>query len=323
MMKNPSRRTRTSAVFAFVASLALVFAAAAPASAATVAVYNSIPATLPSNYVSLGFQAQQTSEFGDRVTLAGTNRVIENVTMGFSSWACETGFWNVVGVGACSTTPGATFNHPITVNIYAINGADATLPGALLASVTKTVAVPYRPSTDAVNCPQSGTQWYDGTSCSNGLAFVSNFDFSAGDVVLPNDVIVTVAFNTETYGSAPIGSDGPYDALNVGVSQAAPTLGTQDSSRVFWDTTTAAYYNDGGATGVLREALNSPDLANAGGAYGGLFMTINASVPAPALADTGVDTEAMTAGTWIGGGVILTGVLLFGFAAYRKRALRR
>lgn len=297
-----------------------MFATAAPASAATVAVYDSVPAPLPGNYWSLGYQAQQTSEFGDRVTLAGTNRVLESVTMGFSSFACETGTWNA----ACVSSPGGSYDHPITVNVYAINGTDATLPGALLATVTDTVAVPYRPSADPVNCQQDPARWFDGTTCCSGYAFVWDFDLGAGDVVLPNEVIVTVAFNTQSYGDTPTGvSNATYNALNVGLSLAAPTLGTEDNSRVFWDTLTSAYYGDAGPTGVLREALDSPDLDVVGGPLGGLIMTINASVPAPALADTGIDNQAMTAGAWIGGGVLVAGIAFFGFAAYRKRALRR
>lgn len=317
--KNHLHTTRTGAILAFAASVALVVTTAAPASAATVAVYNSIPSTLPANYVSLGYQAQQTAEFGDQVTLSGTNRILDNITVGFSSWACEDGQWNL---GDCVTSPDATFDHPITLNIYGINTADATLPGALLATVTKTVTVPYRPSSDPTNCTTTPTQWWNGSVCSNGLAFTANFDFSAADVVLPNDIIVTIAFNTQTWGAEPTGTAGPYTALNLGLSQAAPTIGAEDSSRVFWNTATSAYYGDSGPTGVLREALNSPDLASQNGAYGGLFMTINASEPAPALANTGVDTAAMMAGTWIAGGILAIGLALFGFAAYRKRAAR-
>jgi hypothetical protein len=314
--KHRPHSTRLGAAFAFAASVALVMSTAAPASAATVPVYDSMPSPLPGNYTSLGFQAEQTAEFGDQVTLAGTNRNLESVSIGFSSWACETGAWQNVGEEACTTTPGATFNHPITVNIYGINGSDATLPGTLLASVSKVVAVPYRPSSDPTNC-QSGTQWFDGTTCFNGLAFVESFDFSSQDVVLPDDVIVTVAFNTHTYGEAPIGTVGPYDSLNVGLSQTAPAAGTEDGSRVFWNTGNAGFYDDGGATGVLREAVDSPEL----GPFGSLLMTINASAPSPELADTGVDSAAMTTGVWIAGGVLVAGAALFGFAAYRKRRI--
>jgi Calx-beta domain len=62
-----------------------------------------------------------------------------------------------------------------------------------------------------------------------------------------------VSFNTQSWGASPIGSDGPYNSLNVGLltAPATPTVGTDFSSDgVFWNTATAANYTDGGAAGV-------------------------------------------------------------------------
>ena len=57
-------------------------AQAAPPSATTV--YDAIPSPLPPNMASLGFEATQTSEFGDHVNLTGTDRVLNTVTVTMS-----------------------------------------------------------------------------------------------------------------------------------------------------------------------------------------------------------------------------------------------
>lgn len=171
------------------------------------------------------------------------------------------------------------------------------------------------------------TRWFDTTSgkCSNGLAFNWAFDFASLNKVLPNTVIVTIAFNTSGYGSAPTGTIGPADALNVSLAPAATSIGSQVADEVFWNTKTASNYADGGlkGTGTLRMDTSQSWTPN-----GGLVMTINASAPAPvikpSLAATGIDSTAMVAGTWIGGGVLAAGAILFGIAGYsRRRQVRR
>ena len=105
--------------------------------------YNSVPDDLPGNVTSLGFQATQTSEFGDSVILGDGGRKAKSVDVVMSSWACESGHWATQN---CVTTPGATFDHPITVSLYSVaaNGD----PGELLVTSTETFAIPYRPSAD-------------------------------------------------------------------------------------------------------------------------------------------------------------------------------
>ena len=93
-------------------------------------IYDSTVNPLPGNVVSLGYQATQTSEFGNEVAFAGNARDLQNVVVTMSSWGCEQGsglggpsFGNP---GACVTTPGDTFAVPITLNIYNV-GAVAYL----------------------------------------------------------------------------------------------------------------------------------------------------------------------------------------------------
>jgi hypothetical protein len=219
---------------------------ASPARAAAAPEYDSLPVTIPPSWLSIGYQAQRTAEFGDLVELAGTNRDLTAITVGLVDWACETG-----GGVTCLTTSGTTWTHPITVNIYA-EGVAPT-PGALLGSVTQTVTVPYRPSADPTNCGVGTTRWYNlpTATCQNGFAFTAAFDFSTLALTLPDRVIVTVAYNTQTYGAAPIGAPGPYDSLNVSLGGPSPTVGTNvDSDSMYWNTTNAASYADGGLAGV-------------------------------------------------------------------------
>ena len=71
----------------------------APAGAANptpTPVYDSTVAPLPGNLPSVGFEATQTSEFGDQVSLGGTARELNNVVVTMSSWACQSGAWVMV-----------------------------------------------------------------------------------------------------------------------------------------------------------------------------------------------------------------------------------
>ena len=90
--------------------------------------YNSIPNAVPGNVVSQAFQAQQTSEFGDLVTLDAGGRSVSSVDVEMSSWGCESGSWST---NDCVTSHGATFSHPITLNLYDVDNSGRTPePGA-------------------------------------------------------------------------------------------------------------------------------------------------------------------------------------------------
>lgn len=194
--------------------------------------YNPMPFNAVNcNNPSLGFEATQTNEFGDRVQLAGTARNLVSLQVLFASFACQSGQWNT---GDCVTTPGATFTHPVTANIYAVDNSGPTpQPGALLATVTQDVTFPYRPSADPVNCPDPA-QFFNPDAdpvlvpnqCESSKKTVITFNnFVPPGVTLPDEVIWSVAFNTTHFGYDPIGeaaacfgtSGGcPYDSLNVG-----------------------------------------------------------------------------------------------------------
>ncbi|MAT17782.1 MAG: hypothetical protein CMF56_04355 [Leifsonia sp.] len=331
LLAEPSSRsltpTRRLAAVSLAAGAMALLASPIAAHAATSDVYDAIPDTLAPSYVSLGYQATQTAEFGDLVELAGTDRDLEAVTIVMVNWACETGSGTT-----CETTPGSSFSHPVTVNIYA-EGADP-LPGALLATVTQDVDVPFRPSADAVNC--SGGLWYHEATgnCSNGFAFEVPFDFSSLAVTLPDRVVVSVAYSTQTYGAAPLGVGGPFNSLNVALATTAPAVGTDvDPGTTYWNTLKAEWYGDGGAAGagILRN-----DGGGLGGTYGLLF-SLTASTPevelptlpledseaAPAeLAATGT-SDSLIAAAVLGAGAVLAGAVALAVLATRRSTRHR
>jgi hypothetical protein len=157
------------------------------------------------------------------------------------------------------TTPGSSFQHLITVNVYAVDhsGADPAV-GALLATKTIDATIPYRPSHSA-QCPDAtadnpfGGKWFDPVLgyCVHGYAFNLTFDLSSLMVTLPGEVIVSVAYNTADHGAAPIHLAGPYNSLNLSIDPAAATIGSDaNGDEVFWNTTFGGFYCDGGVAGT-------------------------------------------------------------------------
>ncbi len=253
-------------MFSLICVTIAIFATAAIASAQTT-VYNAVPATLAPSYPSQPFQAQQTRQFGDYVHLAGTNRALNSVTFTMVTWAPNSD-WPLMPAGG--------WNHPFTINIYNVApGAPLNTLGSLIATSTQSKLVPWRPAADPSCIGPDAGKWKSGGVCYNGYAFNLTFDMSSVGAVLPNDVIVGIAYNTETWGYSPIGVGGPYNSLNVGTTPGPPSVGTDDSlDRVFWDTLTAGWYTDGGVggVGIFRE-----DTAWTG--YGTIPIQITATTP--------------------------------------------
>jgi hypothetical protein len=238
-----------------------VAGALASATAANAAVvYDNVPSPLPGNVVSEAFQATQTSEFGGQIKLVGTERQDPSVTVAMSSWGCQTGAWST---GDCATTSGATFTHPITLNLYGVLPSGE--PGSLIASVTQSFAIPFRPSANAACSDPSQWSPNGGTDCFNGLAHTIAFDLTGRGVSLPDRVIVAVAFNTTNYGENPIGASTcsatpagcGYDSLNVGVT-GPPTVGSLPRPvDAYLDSATGGQYCDGGTGGTETLRLDA------------------------------------------------------------------
>lgn len=212
-------------------------------------VYDALPAVDPAtSYPSQPFQAQQTSEFGDYIHLGGTSRVLDKITGTMVTWARLSEYAS----DSTYNTNDQNWTHPITVNVYSNHLGANGAPDQLLATVTQDTIIPWRPENNPEKCPD-GFKWYTPAgTCANGLAFNAEFDLSSLKVTLPNDIIIGIAYNTQTYGEHPIGANGPYNSLNVAVPEnQAVHAGSDDSNdEVFWNTSTAAWYTDSGTSGV-------------------------------------------------------------------------
>jgi hypothetical protein len=214
--------------------------------------YNAIPAHVSGNVPSVGFEAYSYKEFGDEVGLSGQARTLGSMSVLFSSWGCQSGSWFA---NNCVTTPGATFDVPITFNVY----ADDVPTGTPLATLTQTVAFAYRPSASALCTGANVGKWYNKTdkTCYNGLP--QTVKMAMPNATLPDNVIWTVQYNTSHYGPTPIGESAPcyttsggcgYDSLNVGINSFpnAPFSGTDinaDQVFVWYQSAPAGVLEDG------------------------------------------------------------------------------
>lgn len=176
--------------------------------------FDSIPSPLPAAVVSFPFAAATVHTLGQGIALAaGTPRVLKSIDLVMQSYACENGVYTDT---SCSTTAGSIFTHPITMNLRDANGA-------LIATKKQEFAIPYRPSSSAVDCPADPTRWKapDG-NCYSSFAFTIAFDMSDLKQTLPEAFIFEVAFETSRDG-LPLGD---YDNLNVGATNTPPTIGS-------------------------------------------------------------------------------------------------
>jgi hypothetical protein len=169
-----------------------------------------------------------------------------------SSWGCKSGHWYS---NDCASPKGAKFSQPITLNVYSvIDVGGVPTRGSLLATVTKTFEIPYRPSANPVKCPTTPGKWYSEKEdvCYNGLAVPIDFDIPGMHVPVPSKVIVGIAYNSSHFGYAPIGeatscytsSAGcPYDSLNVSTDGAGGRIGSvTDPDGIFINYTSPGSY---------------------------------------------------------------------------------
>lgn len=211
--------------------------------------FNTTPSPLPPNVDSLGFEATATSEFGALVRLAGPTHFISSVTVVMSSHAIRSDYPAASPFG---------YSHPLTLKLYAVDRRSGLpAPGAVLASVTQTFMIPWRPEPIAgVTSPLR--PWGNNYT---GLAFAVSFELGTLTTSLPNEVIAAVSFNTQHAGAVPTGVPGPYNALHLGLaSVTAQPEANPETGIVFWKTASATQYSDGGATGanILRRDTGWP-----------------------------------------------------------------
>ena len=265
---------------------------AAPAAPSKV-LYNSL-APAQGNIPSVGGQAYQFGQIGNEVTLTRTAK-LATVTITMSTWGCQSGGWSTAN---CTTTPGAKFSEPITLNIYRAPATDPFTqqdmpgngtPGSIIASVTKTFSIPYRPSMNATKCSGSSPYdglgaWFDATNqtCQAGMMTNISFTVSSLNISVPKTFVYGIAYNTTSYGTAPYGTGTAcfnttqgcgYDLLNVGLSNDPANLNAGKDTypgTLWWDTQTASNYCDDGNAGTGTFRIDSPDTTPCwGSGYGG------------------------------------------------------
>jgi hypothetical protein len=193
-----------------------------------------------------------------------------------SNWAKESTPANVTwcedNAASCDETG---YTVPITVNLYG-SALDANnAPTTPLGSKEVSVHVPWRPeSVESCGPTSNGAGWKEGDTCFNysGIAFNAQFDMSDLNLTLPDNVIVGVAYNTQTYGETPTNVDGPYNSLNVAIPEGqAASVGTDDNSdNVFWDSIFG-----GRTAGFAQDTGWAPN--------GTVAMQITASEPGPVV----------------------------------------
>lgn len=241
MRKRKSPRLWGAAAAALAVSAVLLTLAGAAGAYTTAAIYDSIPVATPPNVPSQPFQAQQTAEFGDHIQFAGTNRYLTTVTVLMSAHSKHSDYLAFSPLG---------WVWPITLKLYNVIPGSPPSLGPVITSQTVNQPIPWRPEHDA-SCP--GDSWLaSDNQCYTGLAFKIIFDFTGLNLFLPNELIWGISYNTQTWGANPTGVGGPYDSLNMGLNNIAPpTTGTDpNDDDVWWNTSTASLYTDGGAGGV-------------------------------------------------------------------------
>ncbi len=218
------------------AAVPFILSQKAAAVGVTEVVYDALPSVIPqTSYPSKGFQATSTSQLGDLVQLGASNRILDTVTVGLVNWA----MYSEYASDPVYSGNAASWAQPVSLKVYANN---AGAPGALLVNETQTFNIPWRPAGDPT-CTEVRTGVYgwkvDGV-CYNYNGFANNisFNLSSLNVTLPEDAIVAVGYNTQTYGANPTGVAGPYNSLNVAVPAGqAIAVGSSDASTTFWDST--------------------------------------------------------------------------------------
>lgn len=257
-------------------------------------IYDSTVSPLPGSLESTAFEATETSEYGNQITFGGTARVLDNVVVTMDSFACQSGGSFTV---ACSTTPGATFSEPITLNLYNV-GANNSV-GSLVATDRQTFNIPYQPSADpnyASDCSAQAAQsglsisnfagsWFDtnidpvtGLPIGCLVGYAANVTFNFGHVTVPNSIVYGIAYNTSDFGFQPWGDNTPchsssggcgYDGLNVAnsVSPPEPTVGSDPNlGTAYLDTENGPFYCDSGAGGTGTFRIDGrPDTQNCTG----------------------------------------------------------
>jgi hypothetical protein len=183
-----------------------------------VVLYNTIPATLPVNLPSEGYEAASISELGNLIQFAGNDSAytITSATIVMSDWAPQSDWTSEIN-GTTITSTG--FYIPLTLNLYTVGANNSA--GALLKSVSVDAFIPWRPpATSTCGSEYLGS---DGVCHGGSLSTVS---FDLGDLLTSSEIIYGLSFDTEHSGYDPTGVPGPYNSLNFALSTTPPSVGS-------------------------------------------------------------------------------------------------
>jgi hypothetical protein len=170
------------------------------------------------HFVSQPMQAESMSEFGTACGLTGkAGKKLKSVKVAFDSYNNGTKYsmWSSDPRYAGQTSG---YVVPVTLTFYAMDSEGET--GNTLGKLTSNLTMDW--------CPETRGPSGDGY---NGWAFTRTVDVSSLNMVVPSNetVIVTVAYNTQSWGANPVGVNGPYNSLNLALmptSDAGVVYGT-------------------------------------------------------------------------------------------------
>jgi len=194
--------------------------------------YDSTPVKGTVSVPSVGAESSAFNQIGNEVILR-PHSTIGHVNVTMVSFACQSGNWST----GCTSTPGARFNAPITLNLYRYSKSNPATgeikPRRLITSVTKTFSIRYRPSSEStVEHRYIGT---DGQP-HNGIAQTITFPVHRN---LPADVVWTVGYDTANSGLNPLHVASPMNDLNVGLTPTARVGHDRFPESIMWDTRAA------------------------------------------------------------------------------------
>ena len=173
-------------------------------------VFDTNPEILQPSHSSYGLNGKVDKALGDTITLDGNLRRLESVDVTLVNWA-RAAQWP-----SLSTQNPDGFLHPLTVIVYGVDGDALTLLG----QETQEFLIPWRPET----LDDKGEYPF------GGLAFKARFDFLE-KIILSEKIAILITYNTASSGFEPLGAAGPYDGINIALSNKQPTTGGDDDAR--------------------------------------------------------------------------------------------
>lgn len=198
-------------------------------------VFNQIPANLDLSYTSYSFSANRSRAIGNYVQLAGSERYLNAVTVTMVTWAKQSDFSNSTYADYSNA---AGWNHYVEVVIYAVDNSGSSPVLNYVASSAGNVLIPWKPTVVPPGYPETGVSPYP----YEGYAFNLSFQFD-GSVQLPDQLVVSVNYDTQNYGYEPKGVPGPFNQLNVAADPAVtPTVGTDLTSSIYVSQKSGADY---------------------------------------------------------------------------------